>query len=146
MTELCINNSYFQFRGKYYQQMSGTAMGSPLSPILADYVMEDLLDVVTKRLNFNIPVLKKYVDDLYIVLPTSEVQNTLMAFNQYEIRPKSPVYGQNGKWWNAPVSGYTRDTKQRPNHDETVVLEAYCFRTSTQFPILPPNIHEDECC
>ncbi|XP_062537986.1 uncharacterized protein LOC134206299 [Armigeres subalbatus] len=60
MVELCLNNSYFMFRDKYYQQTFGTAMGSPLSPILADYVMEDLLDTVITKLNFTIPVLKKY--------------------------------------------------------------------------------------
>ncbi|XP_062708964.1 uncharacterized protein LOC134288363 [Aedes albopictus] len=84
MVELCINNSYFCFRGKFYQQTFGTAMGSPLSPILADYVMEDLLESVTKKLKFNVRVLKKYVDDLFLVLPKPEVQNTLEAFNQYD--------------------------------------------------------------
>lgn len=84
MVELCINNSYFCFRGKFYQQTFGTAMGSPLSPILADYVMEDLLESVTKKLKFNVRVLKKYVDDLFLVLPQTEVQNTLETFNQYD--------------------------------------------------------------
>ncbi|XP_062716065.1 uncharacterized protein LOC134291828 [Aedes albopictus] len=84
MVEMCLNSSYFRFRDKYYQQTFGTAMGSPLSPILADYVMEDLLDTVTQQLSFSIRVLKKYVDDLFLVLPKTEVQSTLAAFNNYD--------------------------------------------------------------
>lgn len=79
----CIDNNYFRFRGKYYEQTFGTAMGSPLSPILADLVMEILLRTVTKRLKFPIPVLKKYVDDLILALPFDQIEQTLAVFNSY---------------------------------------------------------------
>ncbi|XP_062706909.1 uncharacterized protein LOC115256058 [Aedes albopictus] len=81
--ELCVDSSYFRFRDTYYLQTFGTAMGSPLSPILADYVMEDLLNDVTGKLQNNIPILKKYVDDLFLVLPATLVQHILNAINQY---------------------------------------------------------------
>ncbi|XP_062552387.1 LOW QUALITY PROTEIN: protein diaphanous-like [Armigeres subalbatus] len=83
MVELCMDTSYFRFRDKYYQQTFGTAMGSPLSPILADYITEDLLETVVKNSDLNIPIVKKYVDDLFLVLPRTEVQNVLDTFNQY---------------------------------------------------------------
>ncbi|XP_055543162.1 uncharacterized protein LOC129728731 [Wyeomyia smithii] len=83
MTEFCLKGSNFQFRGKFYLQQTGTAMGSPLSPILADMVMEDLLCNTTKKLSFVPPVLKKYVDDLVLALPQHETQNTLCKFNEY---------------------------------------------------------------
>ncbi|XP_062541373.1 uncharacterized protein LOC134209403 [Armigeres subalbatus] len=83
MVELCMDSSYFRFRDKYYQQTFGTAMGSPLSPILADYITEDLLETVVKNSDLNIPIVKKYVDDLFLVLPRTEVQNVLDTFNQY---------------------------------------------------------------
>ncbi|XP_062713765.1 uncharacterized protein LOC134290613 [Aedes albopictus] len=84
MIELCLDNSYFKFRDKYYQQTFGTAMGSPLSPILADYVMEDLLGTVINRIGFTPPVIKKYVDDLFLVLHESQVEHILGIFNQYD--------------------------------------------------------------
>ncbi|XP_062558073.1 uncharacterized protein LOC134222944 [Armigeres subalbatus] len=34
ITEFCIDCSYFRFKGKYFQQVCGTAMGNPLSPPL----------------------------------------------------------------------------------------------------------------
>ncbi|XP_062533790.1 uncharacterized protein LOC134202820 [Armigeres subalbatus] len=124
MVELCVNNSCFRFRDKYYQQTFGTAMGSPLSPILADYVMEDLLDVAKQRLSFTIPILKKYVDDLFLVLPKTEVQNTLDVFNEYDQHIQFTVElekngslpfldtivihredgGMNTKWYSKPIS------------------------------------------
>ena len=44
IVEFCVDCSYFCFQGSYYKQIQGTAMGNPLSPIIADVVMEDLLD------------------------------------------------------------------------------------------------------
>ncbi|XP_058449052.1 uncharacterized protein LOC131429013 [Malaya genurostris] len=58
-------------------------MGSPLSPILADIVMENLLKTATRQLPFDIPVIRKYVDDLFMAIPKDKVQYTLDMFNSY---------------------------------------------------------------
>ena len=42
LLELCMNATYFAFRNTYYQQIHGTAMGSPVSVVAADLVMEDI--------------------------------------------------------------------------------------------------------
>ena len=39
---LCLNATFLQFRGKVYQQVHGTAMGSPVSVVIANLVMEHL--------------------------------------------------------------------------------------------------------
>ncbi|XP_076396721.1 uncharacterized protein LOC143265924 [Megachile rotundata] len=36
----CLNTNYFIFQGTYYEQVSGAAMGSPISPVVADIYME----------------------------------------------------------------------------------------------------------
>ena len=38
----CVRNNVFIFSGKYYKQIDGCAMGSPLAPILADIFMNKL--------------------------------------------------------------------------------------------------------
>nr|XP_012145059.1 PREDICTED: LOW QUALITY PROTEIN: uncharacterized protein LOC105663013 [Megachile rotundata] len=38
----CLNTNYFIFQGTYYEQVSGAAMGSPISPVVADIYMEYL--------------------------------------------------------------------------------------------------------
>ena len=40
LLEFCLNSTSFVFQGQYYQQMEGEAMGSPLSPIVANIFME----------------------------------------------------------------------------------------------------------
>ena len=67
----------------YYQQVSGTAMGNPLSPTVADLVMEVLLKNVLSEINFPVPVIKKYVDDLILAVPEDKVDETLENFNKY---------------------------------------------------------------
>jgi hypothetical protein len=40
LTRLCITTTYFQYKDAFYQQKSGMAMGSPLSPLMANLFME----------------------------------------------------------------------------------------------------------
>ncbi|XP_055522573.1 uncharacterized protein LOC129716757 [Wyeomyia smithii] len=83
LIEFCVKNSFFYFRGQHFRQVFGTAMGNPLSPILADIVMDSLMQTVIKKLPFAIPIVRKYVDDLFIALPRQHIQFTLDAFNAY---------------------------------------------------------------
>jgi hypothetical protein len=36
-----LTTSYFSFNGQFYEQLDGVAMGSPLSPVIANFYMED---------------------------------------------------------------------------------------------------------
>ena len=40
LLEFCLNNTCFIFQGRYHEQTEGAAMGSPLSPIIANFYME----------------------------------------------------------------------------------------------------------
>ena len=37
----CLKNKYFLFQGKYYEQVHGTAMGSPISPLITNLFTEE---------------------------------------------------------------------------------------------------------
>ena len=39
--EFCLKNTYFVFQGRYYEELEGAAMGSPISPIVDTLYMED---------------------------------------------------------------------------------------------------------
>ena len=36
----CLHNTYFSFQNKFYEQVDGASMGSPVSPIVANLYME----------------------------------------------------------------------------------------------------------
>ena len=42
LLEFCLENTYFSFQGRFHEQTEGAAIGSPISPIVANLFMEDL--------------------------------------------------------------------------------------------------------
>lgn len=58
-------------------------MGSPVSPVLAQYVMDDLLADCVDTCNFQIPFIKKYVDDVVFSIPQTSMKRLLQVFNNH---------------------------------------------------------------
>lgn len=56
-------------------------MGLPISPILADIVMEYVMDKALARLNYEVKACKKYVDDLFLIVPRHMIREMLDKFN-----------------------------------------------------------------
>ena len=63
-------------------------MGSPFSPILADIVMDDLEKERLSSLGFQLPLYLRYVDDILIVVPDTEIENILQFFNENQFNIK----------------------------------------------------------
>lgn len=78
-----LEKSYFTFNNKFYLQTFGVPMGSPISPILALIVLDDILDNITPTLPFRLPFIYKYVDDLITSVPSNMIQHTLNIFNAH---------------------------------------------------------------
>ena len=45
LLQLCLNATYICFRGRNYEQTFGTAMGSPVSVMVANLVMEEIEEI-----------------------------------------------------------------------------------------------------
>lgn len=71
------------FNNKTYKQIRGLRMGSALSPILADFVVEDMLDSAFKKIDRPV-LLIKYVDDIMTVIEEEKAEEMLTALNQMD--------------------------------------------------------------
>ncbi|XP_036138449.1 uncharacterized protein LOC118644314 [Monomorium pharaonis] len=61
-------------------------MGSPLSPIMADLVLQDFEDKALKALKFEIPIYYRYVDDILLSVPLTITTETVNMFNSFHLR------------------------------------------------------------
>ena len=60
-------------------------MGNPLSPILADIVMEKLFKVSFSLCTYKPTLILKYVDDILLIIQNNEIQkikNNFETFNE----------------------------------------------------------------
>ena len=78
LVRLCVDATIFTFEGEVYKQRFGVAMGSPLSPILANLCLEFIEEYHIKPLPDDIKpfIWVRYVDDIFIIY-----QHDLEAFN-----------------------------------------------------------------
>ena len=47
LLNLCLTSTYFQYNGKHYKQLHGTAMGSPVFVVVAEIVMQNIKESAT---------------------------------------------------------------------------------------------------
>nr|VZI49345.1 unnamed protein product [Spirometra erinaceieuropaei] len=78
LLKLCLNN-YCQFDGNYYQQVKGTPMGSPISGLLAELVLQRLEQDVVQ--SFQPKTWLRYVDDTFVIVKTCEVERFHQSLN-----------------------------------------------------------------
>lgn len=83
IVEFLFNSSYFSFNNVFYQQLDGSAMGNPASPILANLVMNELITSTINKLPFDLPFIKLYVDDTLLSCPSNKVNDLLLYFNNF---------------------------------------------------------------
>lgn len=80
---LLIDCAIFSYKDVTYRQTRGLAMGSPMSPFLAQIVMTDLITKQLATLTYQPKLLRVYVDDTIGVIKRTKLIEILNALNEY---------------------------------------------------------------
>ena len=84
LLEFCLRSTYFTYRGKFYERVEGAAMGSPISPIVANLYMESF-DVRALQSSPNPPsVWKRSVDDTFVIMKKAHKEEFLTHLNSVD--------------------------------------------------------------
>ena len=69
LVEFCLRSTFFSFQGIIYEQVDGVAMGSPLSPVIANLFMEHFKEMALHSFPLKPKWWKCYVDDTNVCRP-----------------------------------------------------------------------------
>ena len=68
LLEFCLKTTYFLFQGRFFKQLQGTDMGSPISPIVAKLYIEEFETKAIITTEHPPQIWKRYVDDTFVVI------------------------------------------------------------------------------
>ncbi|XP_072414136.1 uncharacterized protein [Chiloscyllium punctatum] len=78
LLDLCLT-THFTFNNQIYEQINGTPMGSPISGLIAEAVMQRLEQTVLPQIQPKLWV--SYVDDTFVIIKNTEIENTHQIIN-----------------------------------------------------------------
>jgi hypothetical protein len=69
LVEVCLRSTFFSYQGEFYEQTRNVAMGSPLSPIVANLFMENFEKKALDSYPLKPLRWKRFVDDTNVLWP-----------------------------------------------------------------------------
>ncbi|XP_076069793.1 uncharacterized protein LOC143041673 [Oratosquilla oratoria] len=84
LISLCLDSTYFRFRDHIYHQRKGTPMGSPISVVVAEIVMQRLESQLLSAAPSLLKLWTGYVDDVFAILDCKDVEPFFSHINSIE--------------------------------------------------------------
>ncbi len=81
LLKVCLNTTYFRFDSTYYVQTAGAAMGSPVSPIVANLFMEHFEQQALSSYSHPPRILGRYVDDTITIINKNHIDSFTQHIN-----------------------------------------------------------------
>ena len=116
----CLHNAYFSFHGQFYEQVEDAAMGSPVSPIVANLYMEHFERKVLSTATISPMLWMRYVDDMFVVQQEEHKQNFLKHINKVDPAIK---FTMESNQWDGAIPFL--NTIVKPEADNTLSLTVY---------------------
>lgn len=82
--KFCLESTNFIYNDTLFTQIFGTAMGSPISPHIANLLMEE--KEIIAKLNYTPYFYKRYVDDCILCISKHRLHFTHSLFNSFHPR------------------------------------------------------------
>ena len=73
LINLCLMSTYFQYNGKHYKKLHGTATGSPVSIVVAEIVMQNIEEQALSTYTKTLPLWLHYIDDTFTAVHKDEI-------------------------------------------------------------------------
>ena len=73
LLQFTLSNNYFMFNDRVYKQVHGCAMGSPVSPVVANLCMEEIEESAINSSSVPPKIWKRYVDDSFCIIKKGNV-------------------------------------------------------------------------
>ena len=67
LTRLSLQSTHFRYEDSFFEQTDGTAMGSSLSPVVANLFMESFKQTALTTSDFSPKIWYRYVDDTSVL-------------------------------------------------------------------------------
>ena len=126
LLEFCLKNTYFSFQDQFYEQVEGAAMGSPVSPIVANLYMEYLEQKALSTAPTPPRFWCRFEDDTFVIHKEVNKQGFLQQINSVDPAIKFTVE-DNKEDGSIPFL----DTIVKPEADGTLSITVYRKPTHT---------------
>ena len=127
LLEFCLKTTYFQFQGRFFEQLHGTTMASPISSIMANFFMEDFEIKAINSAVYPPRIWKRFVDDTFMVIDSTRKKKISGAHKQH-VTPYIQFITEDAKLdWSLPFLV----TKVMPQPDNSLLTSVYRKPTDT---------------
>ena len=117
LLNLCLTSTYFQYNGNHYKQLHGTAMGSPVSVVVAEIVMQHVEERALATCRQTMPLWLRYVDDTFTAVHKDEIDDFHDHLNEQNRDRR--------KWKTSFSRLFGKPRQQRTAYDNIQKTDAY---------------------
>ena len=137
LLNLCLTSTYFQYNGKHYKQLHGTAMGSPVSVVVAELVVQHVEERALATCRQTIPLWLCYVDDTFTAVHKDELDDFHDHLNEQNADIQFTKEIEDLKWKTSFSRPFGKPRQQRTTKD--IVQKTDTYRQITGRSILQPD-------